>query len=433
MIDVAVVGGGISGLSVAYRLKAEGIKVKVFEREDQPGGSVRTLKIKGYICELGPQTVLADKEVTEFIKSTGIEPLFASEESKIRYIYKGGKLIPVPINPVSFLTSPLLSLKGKLCVLAEPIARKRTKEEESVAEFVKRRFGEEFLENIVAPFLSGVYAGDPEKLSVKYAVRRIYELEEKFGSVIKGAIKLKALGPRGRLISFKEGFYQFIEHLSQNLDIEFGSPVLNITKKEDRYIITTPKDKYEAKIVVLAVPSYSLAYILRSLYPSVAEEFDKIEYAPLVVVNLGVKKGNIPPGFGFLIPRKESKRILGVIFSSHLFPERSPEDKELLTVYVGGAMDPEAVELEEDELLNIVKGELKEILGIDEIDFYHIKKWRKAIPQYNLGHGRYYELRDDIENNFKGIIITGNFLDGVSMADCIRNSKRIAEKVKALQ
>jgi len=432
MIDVAVIGGGISGLSTAYRLKSEGINVKVFEREDKAGGSVKTLKLKGYICELGPQTVLADNEVTEFIKSTGIEPLFASEESKIRYIYKGGKLIPVPLNPLSFMTSPLLTLKGKLCVLAEPIARKSTKEEETVAEFVKRRFGEEFLENIVAPFLSGVYAGDPNRLSVKYAVRRIYELEKKFGSVIKGAIKLKALGPRGKLISFREGFYQFIEHISEDLDIETGKPVLNITKKDDKYIIVTPEEKYEARVVVLAVPSYSLAYILRSLYPSVAGEFDKIEYAPLVVINVGVEKGNIPPGFGFLIPRKEGKRILGVIFSSHLFPDRSPEGKELLTVYIGGATDPEAVDLEDDELMEITKRELKEILSLNNVDFFHIKKWRKAIPQYNVGHGRYYELRDEIENNFKGIVITGNFLDGVSMADCIRNSKKTAEKVKAL-
>ncbi len=429
MIDVAVVGGGISGLSVAYRLNIAGFKVKVFEKEEVAGGTVRTLKIEGYICELGPQTVLGDEKVISFIRDTGIEPIFASEEAKIRYIYKNGKLIPLPTNPIAFLTSPLLSLKGKLCVIAEPFAKRSDKEEESVAEFVIRRFGKEFLDTVVGPFLSGVYAGDPYKLSVKYAVRKIYELEKNYGSVLKGAFKLKALGPRGRLVSFNEGFGEFIRHLETMLDVERNNAVLKITKKENGFNLKTVRGDYEAKSVVLAVPAYVASYLLRDISFSASEEFEKIYYAPLVVINLGTDKGGIPDGFGFLVPRYEKKRILGVIFSSHIFKGRAPEGKELLTVYVGGAMDPEVVGMEDERIMDIVSSELKEILGIDNIDFYHIKKWHKAIPQYNVGHGRYYNLKNEIEEKFRGVFIAGNYIEGVSMADCIRNSEKVADKV----
>ncbi len=432
MIDVAVVGGGISGLAVAYRLAGKGIGVKVFEREERAGGTIKTLIVNGYICELGPQTVLGDEEVISFIRDTGTEPIFASEEAKIRYIYRNGKLISVPMNPVSFLTSSLLSLKGKMCVIAEPIARKSNKEEESVAEFVIRRFGKEFLDYVVAPFLSGIYAGDPYKLSVKYAIRRIYELEERFGSIIKGAMKLKALGPRGKLISFRGGFGQFIEQLASGVDIEEGNAVLNIFRKENIFVLETVKGKYEARLVVLAVPAYVVSYLLRGILFSASKEFDSIYYAPLVVINIGVKKDNIPPGFGFLVPRSENRRILGVIFSSHLFGGRSPKDRELLTVYIGGATDPSIVDMEEERILEIVKKDLGDILGLKDMDFYHIKKWRKAIPQYNIGYGKYYELQEHIENNFKGMFLTGNYLHGVSMADCIKNSKKVYEKIVKL-
>lgn len=428
MQDVIVIGSGISGLSVAYRLNKVGVKVLVLEKEEQLGGNIQTILKDGFLCELGPQTILADREVEEFLKDAGISPEYASVVSKNRYVYKKGKLIPIPMSLLEFLTSPLLSISGKLRLLKEPFVPKSVKTEESIAEFVRRRLGEEFLNYLVAPFVSGVYAGDPKELSVKYAVRKVYELEQKYTSLIKGAIKLKALGPSGKLISFKGGNKTLIEELSKNLAVQNENVALRIRKKEGIYLVDAKEGKYEARAVVIASPAWSLGYLLRDISWSVAQEFDKVYYAPVVVVHAVVKEGTVPKGFGFLVPRVEKKRILGAVFSSQLFPGRAPEGMELLTIYLGGSTDPQIVDYEDDLIAQIVQSEIKEILGqVPQI--INITKWKRGIPQYTLGYGRFYELADLIEKENPGLFLTGNYLRGVSVADCIRNSKEVAQKV----
>ncbi len=430
MIDVAVIGSGISGLSVAFHLKRKGFEVFVFEKEDLPGGNIQTVRKDGFVLELGPQTVLADAKVEEFLKDVGISPQYAKEEAKIRYVYKKGRLVPLPMSPLSFLTSPLLSLSGKLKVLREPFVPTSVKTEESIGEFVRRRLGKEFLDYIVAPFVSGVYAGDPERLSVRHAVRKVYELEQRFGSLIKGAIKLKALGPAGRLISFEGGNHTLIESLSSKLNVDTQNVVLKIRRREDRFVLDAKKGKYEAKAVVVSAPATSAGYLLRDISWSASEKFDEIYYAPVVVVHVSVKAGLVPPGFGFLVPRVEGKRLLGVLFSSQIFKNRAPEGKDLLTLYLGGATDPEVVEYEEEAIRDIVEKELKETLGVNGVDFLNITRWKKAIPQYNLGYGRYLELAKTLERENLGLFLTGNYLYGVSVADCIRSSYEVAKRVE---
>ncbi|RMH05135.1 MAG: protoporphyrinogen oxidase [Aquificota bacterium] len=430
MKEVIVIGAGISGLSVAYHLTKRGIDTLVLEKEDKPGGNIQTLTKGEYILELGPQTILADEKVEEFIKELGLEPQYASETSKYRYIYKKGRLIPLPLSPLSFFTSPLLSLRAKLRVLKEPFVPPSPKTEESVAEFVKRRLGQEFLDYIVAPFLSGVYAGDPEKLSVKHAVKRVYELEQKFGSLIKGAIKLKALGPKGRLVSFDGGNYTLIKELSKRVKVETENVALRIRRKDDLFHVDTKKGKYVARCVVVATPASSAGYLLRDLSWSASEQLEDLYYAPVVVVHVSVKKGSLPPGFGFLVPRVENKRLLGVLFSSQLFPGRAPKDRELLTLYLGGATDPEVVEYEEEAIKSIVEEELKEMLRLDRVEFLSITRWKRAIPQYTLGYDRYIELAKTFEKENPGLFLTGNHLYGVSVADCIRASYQVAKRVE---
>ncbi len=422
MLDVVVIGSGISGLSTAFRLKKLGFEPVVFEKDDQIGGNIKTLSQEGYTFELGPQTVLANDEVKGFFREVGIEPIVASPSSKNRYIYKRGKLVPLPLNPLSFIFSPLLSLPAKLKVLREPWAPGSTKDEESVADFVRRRLGQEFLDYIVAPFISGVYAGDPEKLSVKHATRKIYELEKEFGSLIKGALKKRSLGPKGELISFEGGLFRLIENLSESLEIRTENVVLRVRRKDDRFILDTREGKVETRALVISSPAYTSSYLLKDLSWSASLEFDKIDYVPLVVVNVGVKSGYVPEGFGMLVPRKEGKRILGVIFSSKLFPGRAPEGKDLLTVYLGGATDREVIELSDERILEIVERELKEIFGIPGFDFAHIKKWKRAIPQYTIGYQKYLDLAREMEEIHKGLFLTGNYLSGISVADCIRYS-----------
>ena len=429
MLEVAVVGSGISGLATAFRLKKLGFEPVVFEKDDQIGGNIKTLSQEGYTFELGPQTVLADEEVMNFFKEVGVDPLVASPSSKNRYIYKKGKLIPLPLNPVAFLISPLLSLSAKLRVLREPWAPAPVKEEESVAEFVRRRLGQEFLDYVVAPFVSGVYAGDPEKLSVKHATRRVYELEREFGSLIKGALKKKALGPRGKLVSFEGGLFRLVEKLSEHLEVKKENVVLRIRRKDDRFVLDTREGKVEARAVIVSSPAYTSSYLLKDLSWSASLEFDKIDYVPLVVVNVGVKEGYVPDGFGMLVPRKEGKRILGVIFSSRLFPGRAPEGRELLTVYLGGATDREVIDLSEEALLEIVDRELREIFQIPGLEFAHVKKWKRAIPQYTIGYQKYLDLAKEMEQIHRGLFLTGNYLSGVSVADCVRYSAVKAREV----
>lgn len=430
MIDVLVVGSGISGLSVAYHLVNKGYDVLVLEKEEVSGGNIQTLKKGGYILELGPQTILADQKVQEFLKEAGIEPQYASESSKIRYVYKKGRLIPLPMSPLKFFTSPLLSLWAKLRVLKEPFVSPSVKTEESIAEFVRRRLGREFLDYIVAPFVSGVYAGDPEELSVKYAVRRVYELEQRFGSLIKGAIKLKALGPAGRLMSFSGGNHSLIEHLASKVRLERENVVLRIRRKDGVYHVDAKGGKYTARSVVISAPATSAGYLLREISWSASEEFDKIYYAPIVVLHAVVEKGSVPPGFGFLVPRVEGKRILGVLFSSQLFEGRAPEDKELLTIYMGGATDPEVIDYEDEFLYATAEKELKDVLGIQRVEFINLTRWKKAIPQYTLGYGKYLDLAKDLEKENPGLFLTGNYLYGVSVADCIRASYDVSKRVE---
>ncbi len=430
MRDVVVIGSGISGLSTAFRLKKLGYDVVVYEKDDEIGGNIKTLSEKGYTFELGPQTVLADKEVFEFFEEVGIKPQTASPSAKYRFIYKRGRLIPLPMSPLSFLTSPLLSFGAKLRVLREPWAPPPVKNEESVADFVRRRLGQEFLDYIVAPFISGVYAGDPEKLSVKYATKKVYQLEQEFGSLLKGAMKKKALGPKGKLISFEGGLRTLIDTLAKDLEVKTENVVLRIRKKEDRFVLDTREGKVETKALVVSSPAYTASYLLKDLSWSASLEFDKIDYVPVVVVNVGVKFASIPEGFGVLVPRKEGKRILGVIFASKLFSGKAPEGKELLTVYLGGATDREVIELPDEEISELVERELKEVLGVRDIDFIHIKKWKRAIPQYTLGYGKYLELAKEMEEIHKGLFLTGNYLSGISVADCIRFSKETVRKVE---
>ena len=430
MIDVLVVGSGISGLSVAFLLAKEGFNVLVLEKEEIPGGNIQTEKADGFILELGPQTILADKKVEEFLQLVGIQPEYAREEAKIRYIYKKGRLIPLPLSPVEFFKSPLLSFGAKLRVLKEPFVGPSIKTEESIAEFVRRRLGKEFLDYIIDPFISGVYAGDPESLSVKYAVRRVYELEQKFGSLIKGAIKLKALGPGGRLISFNGGNHTLIRKLAEKLSLDTENVVLKIRKKEDRFIVDAKKGKYEAKSVVIAAPATSAGYLLRDISWSASEVFDQIYYAPIVVVHVSVEKGSIPKGFGFLIPRVEKRKILGVLFSSQIFEKKAPEGKELLTIYLGGSRDPEIIDYEDEDIFSIVDEELRDLLSINKLEFLRLTRWKRAIPQYTLGYGRYLELAKTLEDENPGLFLAGNYLYGVSVADCIRASYSVAERVK---
>lgn len=437
--DFLIVGSGISGLTSAFWLKKNGLGVCVLEKENSPGGSIKTEKKDGFLVELGPNTVLDNspylKEIVETLK---IEEslIYAKKINKKRYILKEGKLIPLPSNPISFLTSPIFSFGAKLKIFKEPFIGK-AEVEETISEFVKRRLGEEMLKFAVGPFVSGVYAGDPDKLSVRYATKKIYALERDYGSLIKGAIaKRKGPSPSKGLFSFKNGLIELIENLSKYIeDVFFETEAEEIIPEKGKYKVIAKRGKekieYEAKNVILTGDSISQWKILKKLDDECP--FNEIPYAGVVILALGFKRDDIEhplDGFGFLIPQIYNKALLGCLFSSSLFDGRTPEGYVLLTAFLGGALHPEVLNLNEGEILEYTLKELQPVLKIkSKPDFYLMKKWERAIPQYNIGHKRFIDWTENFQNKFINIYISGNLLYGISVADCITNSTELDFKI----
>lgn len=438
--DYLIIGSGISGLTSAFWLKKRGYKVCVLEKEKTLGGSIDTLKKDGFLMELGPNTVLDNSPyLREIVRELKIEDdlIYAKKINKKRYILKDGKLIPLPSNPFNFLTSPIFSLKAKLKILKEPFIG-RAEKEETISEFTRRRLGEEMLKFAVGPFVSGVYAGDPEKLSVQFATRKIYALERDYGSLIKGAIaKRKGPSPSKGLFSFKKGLIEIIESMANYVENVFiETEAEEIIPQNDKYKVIAKKAnekiEYETRGVILTGDAISQWKILKKLDESCP--FNEIKYAGVVILGLALKREEVQhplDGFGFLVPQIYNKPLLGCLFSSSLFDERAPEGYVLLTCFLGGALHPEVLEWAPVDLIDYTLNELKPILNIKSYaKYYFIKGWEMAIPQYNIGHKKFIDWAEEFQRKFKNIYISGNLLYGISVADCITNSTELALKIK---
>ena len=427
MKDAVVIGSGVSGIVAAYTLKKAGFDPLVIEKEPHIGGSTHTLREDGRIIELGVQSVLGQEEFMAFAKELNLKPLHPPKEhANTRYVYLNGQLKKMPSNPIEFLTSDFFSIFGKIRLLREPFIPPKDDPKESISDFVTRRLGKEFLDKIVEPFVCGIYAGDPDKLSAKYAVRRVKALEDEYGSIIKGSMKKKALGPQGEITSFEGGLLTFLEKMASGIDISLENVALKITKKDDIYTIDTKSGKIQTKSILIATPAYSASYLLRNLTWSMSAELDQIEYAPVIVIS-AIVKHPLPKGFGFLIPRKENTIMLGALFSSNLF-KICKEDENIITIYVGGERRKDVADWPEEKIISQVKKELKQILGIEDFEKYYFKKWKKAIPQYNIGYERFINTVKDIENMNKGVFIAGNYIEGNSFNDSLRYAMKKANE-----
>jgi len=443
--DVLVLGAGISGLTTAFLLARQGLKVTVLEAAPRVGGAVETLAEGPWRFEMGPNTVLeGNADVTALIAACGLaeEKLTAPAAAKKRYLWKGGRLHALPGGLGGFLGTPLFSLGAKLRLLKEPwIGRPADGREETIAEFVRRRLGTEFLDYAVGPFVSGVYAGDPERLSVRWAVARIYALERDHGSLIRGALaKRKGPAPAGGMITFPDGLTALPRRLAQEIgDVRTGVFCRRVTRTGDGYAVETESEagsaSFTAKRIVVAVPADVAARLLDDLTEGASRLFAEIPYAPIAIVSLGVRRADVAhplDGFGFLAPRKEGLNILGCLFTSTLFPGRAPEGHASLAAFVGGRTNPEITTRDDDAIQATVRAELGRALGLSgEPVFHHVRRWPRAIPQYELGHGRFMERAEEIERQNPGLRISGNFLRGISVPDCIRNATALAAEIGA--
>ncbi len=436
-----MIGGGISGLTTAFHLARAGRRVTLLEASGRVGGALETLTDGPWRFELGPNTVVESHEsVGRLIRECGLEgeKIAALPTARRRYLWKGDRLHALPSGPGSFLGTPLFPLSAKLRLLREPWVPKPAGDaEESIASFVRRRLGGPFLDYAVAPFVSGVYAGDPERLSVRWAVPRIAALEREHGSLLRGALAGRKRGgppasPRGSLFSFRQGLEELPRRLAREIgDVRTGVSCERVLRVPGGFRVETSAGPFEAEQVVLAVPADAAARLLDEATGGGSRAFAEIPYAPVAVVAAGYRRADVAHplgGFGFLAPRKEGLRILGCLFPSEIFPERAPDGHVSFAVFAGGRTDPEIVGWEEERIFEVVEADLRRALGVrGEPVFRHLRRWPRAIPQYELGHGRFVELAREIERGLPGLRLGGNFLYGISVPDCVRNGAVMAE------
>jgi len=441
-LDAVVVGAGISGLAAAFRLARGGLRVAVLEAAERVGGAIETFSDGAWRFEMGPNTVVEnDPSVGRLIRDAGLEgeKIVASPSAKRRYLYKGSQLVPLPGGPGGLLKTPLFSAGAKLRLLREPwIGRPPEGVEESIAQFVRRRLGTEFLDYAVGPFVSGVYAGDPERLSARWAVPKIYVLEREHGSLLRGALaRRKGPAPGGAMISFREGLEELPRGLAREIgkigDLRTGVAARQIVRAGNGFRVETSAGPVEAARVVLAVPADTAARLLEEATSGASLPLAEVPYAAVAVVSLGWRReevGHPLDGFGFLAPRKEGLRLLGCLFPSQIFPGRAPEGHVALAAFGGGRTDPEFAGWDEDQIAATVIAELRGPLKLrGEPAFRLVRRWPRAIPQYELGHGRFVERAREIERSLPGLRLAGNFLGGISVPDCIRNATALAEEI----
>lgn len=448
---ITILGGGISGLATAHWLNRAGFEVTVLEAEDEPGGSMVTLKEEGFLVDCGPNSGLDTSPLIQrLVEEVGLadELIYANDAGGRRYILKHDRLHALPTGPGAFLKTKLFSIGAKCRLLAEPFIWKSDDGYyQSIADFVRRRLGREFLDYAINPFCSGVFAGDPEKLSVKSAFPKLYRLEEVYGGLIKGMIKgAKERRERrevskqyARMFSFAKGMQSFPKAIAGTLGdrVRFGCEVQEVRRSGNKWQVTFRRggDTHEidTNVVVSALPAYRAASIFSGLDQTLADHLKEIYYPPVKMLFLGYRKsavGRPLDGFGFLIPEKENKSFLGAIWSSVLFPGRAPGDAAAFTLFVGGARSPELLEGDSDALNRTVLAEFSEIMSIGEPPLFireHV--WSRAIPQYTLGyieHERYFE---QFENEHPGLFLSGNFRRGISVGDCIIQSDLVYKKI----
>lgn len=448
MVKVGVIGAGISGLTTAFYLarflqeRGEEFSVDVYEKSDRPGGTIHSIRKEGFLIEEGPNGFLDSKPSTLRLcgeLGIGDKLLPADESSRRRYILLNGKLILVPAKPGQFLKSEIMSFKGKLRLFCEGLIKKgETEKDETIAEFGRRRIGREAVENLLDPMVTGIFAGDPESLSLRACFPRIWEMEQEYSSLTRALMAVKKkkknagpAGPGGNLTSFAEGTDYLIGNMAQrnDLNVFLNTEVKAIHFSENSWYVEESNKAYD--ILVSAVPAYAFSRLLKKLEPSASEIVNRIPYSPMAVVGLGYRRELVCEkidGFGFLIPYKERRKILGALFSSRIFPDRAPEDYELIQVMLGGARFTEISAMDDKTVLETALEELSSILSLNsKPDFIHLTRYKKAIPQYRRGHLLLLENLKEKLAPFKGLFFTGNAFTGIGINDCTKAGLETAE------
>jgi oxygen-dependent protoporphyrinogen oxidase len=439
-----VIGGGISGLSCAYRLRQSGIRVCVLDSASRPGGMIETVDRDGFRFECGPQSFLSTPALLELVDELGLgTELLHADERAPRYILLRGQLVPAPLAAPSLLTTPLLNFRTKWRILTE-ICRRTSPppSDESIAAFVRRKFGDELLERLVAPFVSGIYAGDPDKLSLRAAFPKLHEYETRFGSVLRGAMKTRPPKgtPKSALCTFRAGMATLPLLLADKLADSYcsSSTVVGLRRTETgespsfaiNIVQGTQISTLSTGAIIIATPTKPAAEILRGISDQFATILGGIEYAPVAIISAGYRREQIQHqgnGFGFLVPRSEGLHVLGTVWNSSLFPVSAPDGMALFTSFAGGATDPQFCARSQKEIAETVCAEVENILGISGPPAtLFARRYERALPQYNIGHSETISALNKLAETVPGLFFAGNYLSGPSIGACVEQAEQTA-------
>jgi len=454
-LSALVIGAGISGLSCAHFLRERGVSVHLVEASDRPGGLIRSVEQEGFHFELGPQSFLSSDILAELISRLHLEEqILVADSHAPRFILWHDRLVKAPMRPLALLGTGLFGTRTKLRLLTEMFRRSHPPDgDESVASFVRRKFGEDLLGSLVGPMVSGIYAGDPERLSLRAAFPEFYRFELEYGSVLRGAMKSRperkatpsANSPRppSGLCSFRDGVETLPRALAHSLvgALSYNAPLRGLRhSKSDGHAAFEaqvgaggPIETATTPAIVLATPCEVSARLLRHLDPRFADAFGEIEYAPVAVVSVGYARstvGNPLRGFGFLVPRSEGLRTLGCVWSSSLFPGRAPEGHVSIAIFAGGATDPEICEWEDDRIAQHVTGEIARVLQISAPPTtIRVQRYARALPQYNLGHSKTLDQLSRLSAAHPGLFFAGNYIAGPSLSTCVKQAQATSSAV----
>lgn len=448
---IIVIGAGISGLTTAYLLSKKGFDVTIIEKSNSVGGSIESVVENDFLFDRGPNSALETTPVIgQLIKELELEHelLYASKQANKRYILRDNTLHSLPMSPQGLIKTKLFSTKAKFRLMAEPfVGRSNDGYYQSLAEFVKRRLGQEFLDYAINPFVAGVYAGRPEDLSVKSAFPKLYALEEKYGGLIVGTIRsirerkkrVEVAKQSAKMLSFKSGMIALPKAIEKYFgnNILLSSEVTSVDKTEKGFSVSYKQNGSINKIDCDAVLSTIPSYVASGIFTKYDKEFkthaEAIYYPPVLVYYLVYNRKDIKQdldGFGFLIPAKENKSFLGALWSSVIFSDRTDESKAAFTLFVGGSRNPDFVKENRNSLLLKVRKEFEDLMDITSDPIYTSERfWEKAIPQYNLGYVEHERFFDDFEKRNPGLFISGNFRGGISVGDCIKNAELVCNKI----
>ncbi len=442
--DIVIIGAGLTGLTLAYYLRQAGFKVLVLEKEKQVGGVIQTHHEMGFTYESGPNTgVVGSSELVKLFDDLGLEFEVPGKTALERWIWKGDCWHAIPTGLITAVKTPLFRFEDKLRILVEPFRKAGNNPDETISEMVRRRMGDSFLDYAVDPFISGIYAGDPDKLITRYALPKLYALEQNYGSFIRGAIKKKKLPKTAleqRVTRGVFSVYGGLGKLIKTLESKIGSENILCDVSElkvnhvDNQFITNfriEQDDYQfiSSRVISTIGSHHLPRVFSFISEEQALSFTNLRYAGIVQVVAGFQqwKGLEIRSFGGLVPSSEKKDILGILFPSALFENRAPKGGAILTFFIGGIKHPELYAKGDEEIVAIVRKSLSEMMKCsDDPDLLRIFRYQQAIPQYESDTGERLQMVHQLEKQYPGLIIAGNLKDGIGMADRVKQAANIA-------